>query len=361
MPIFHISGHALTAVEKKNFATEKELQTLIEQNLETLFNCRLVISNFSVGSQTPSNISTIALSEGNTPVIFAYKTLESSELINQSLFYSHLIQENKIDFEEIANNHFGSANVVDWSDVRVICIAPNYKPFDVHAAKVMAANLELWKYQLFTNDSFQIDRVLNNAVESLSPTENRAVETIPVEPAVETKPAIETETIPEELVAAPEPETLTTPEVEVVTVTSTEDIKAANKTNLNLPKMLYTLEGKPKSKAEKIKDLMATIRAFIMGLNPSIEEVTKKFYVAYKSSQTTKNFVCIESKSETIQLILNLKSSDVPSDTLNFKDVSKICHYGTGDIEFTVSSESDFEPVKAFIVMAHKKAGGHLI
>jgi predicted transport protein len=33
-------------------------------------------------------------------------------------------------------------------------------------------------------------------------------------------------------------------------------------------------------------------------------------------------------------------------------------HYGTGDVEFTVSSESEFESVKEFISMAYNKVGG---
>jgi hypothetical protein len=40
MPIFDISGDKLSAVEQKNFALEKDLQSLIEKNLETVFNCK---------------------------------------------------------------------------------------------------------------------------------------------------------------------------------------------------------------------------------------------------------------------------------------------------------------------------------
>ena len=42
----------------------------------------------------------------------------------------------------------------------------------------------------------------------------------------------------------------------------------------------------------------------------------------------------------------------------HYRDVTSIGHYGTGDVEFTLASVADFEPVKAFIQMAYNKVGG---
>lgn len=38
----------------------------------------------------------------------------------------------------------GTTAKVDWSDARVICIAPNYQKLDLHAVQVIGANIELW-------------------------------------------------------------------------------------------------------------------------------------------------------------------------------------------------------------------------
>ena len=51
MPIFEISKNKLLPVEQKNFVLEKELQSLIENNLDAVFNCRFVASEFSTGAQ----------------------------------------------------------------------------------------------------------------------------------------------------------------------------------------------------------------------------------------------------------------------------------------------------------------------
>ncbi len=40
MPLFQIDGAKLTLTRPTNFSQEKEIQALIEKNLETVFNCR---------------------------------------------------------------------------------------------------------------------------------------------------------------------------------------------------------------------------------------------------------------------------------------------------------------------------------
>src|SRR5712692_4449471 len=148
MPIFHVSNQKLIPVEQTNFVTEKELQSLVEANLGPVFNCRFVASEFSTGAQHAGRIDTLALSEDDNPVIIEYKKAESSELINQSLYYLSWLKDHHGDFEIAAKTK------VDWSDVRVICIAPNYKKFDLYAVQVMGANIELWTYRMFKSQLF---------------------------------------------------------------------------------------------------------------------------------------------------------------------------------------------------------------
>ncbi|MEJ1746562.1 hypothetical protein SMA49_26705, partial [Escherichia coli] len=62
MPLFEITGQKLSAIAQSNFALEKNLQTLIENNLQTVFNCRLVRSEFPTGYQHSGRIDTLALS-----------------------------------------------------------------------------------------------------------------------------------------------------------------------------------------------------------------------------------------------------------------------------------------------------------
>jgi len=310
VPIFEITGNKLKPVEQKNFSLEKELQNLIEENLETVFNCRLVATEFSTGAQHAGRIDSLALSEEDNPVIIEYKKVESSELINQSLFYLHWIQDHKGDFEIAAQKALGSEIQVDWSSVRVICIAPNYKKYDLHAVQVMGANIELWKYRLFTNHSLYLEEVFHN-----------------------TKTAVAT----------------------VVTDKNPVMVEAGKKAAQVRATAIYSFEEHLEGKPKQIQELIYNIREFVMGLDASIEEVPKKLYVAYKASQ---NIVCMEAKNKSIKLFVKLKPSDVLNPPASFRDVSNIGHYGTGDVEFVIVTLNEFEEVKQFIELAYNKLGG---
>lgn len=310
MPLFEMSEKGLTPIEQTNFSIEKELQSLIEKNLATVFNCRFIASEFSTGALHAGRIDSLALSEENNPVIIEYKKVESSELINQSLFYLHWIQDHKGDFEIAAQRALENTIEVDWSDVRVICIAPNYKKYDLHAVQVMGANIELWKYRLFKNGSLYLEEVFQ-ATKATAAAQGSGKNPVMVEAGKK---------------------------VAQVRATAT-----------------YTFEEHLEGKPDFIQTLMNGIREFIVGLDPAIEEVPKKFYVAYKISQ---NIVCMEPQSRSIKLFLKLRPSDVKSQPKFYRDVSEIGHYGTGDSEFTLCSEADFELVKPFIELAYNKIGG---
>lgn len=309
MPLFDISDNKLSAVEEKNFKLEKELQILIEENLETVFSCRFIASEFSTGSQHAGRIDSLALSEEDNPVIIEYKKVESSELINQSLFYLHWIQDHKGDFEIAAREKYGDGINIDWSDIRVICLAPNYKKYDLHAVQVMGANIELWKYRLFSNDSLYLEGVFHA---SKSPYVADSDDKNPIM------------------------------------------VEAGKKAALTRATATYTFDERLRGKSQDILELTTKVREFILGIDESIEEVPKKFYVAYEISQ---NIVCMEVKNKNIKLFLKLKPSEVPDDTPFYRDVTSVGHYGTGNVEFTISSEPEFNSIKEFVTLAYNKVG----
>lgn len=310
MPLFEISGNSLAPVEQTNFSLEKELQTLIEKNLAAIFNCQFVASEFSTGALHAGRIDSLALSEDNNPVIIEYKKVESSELINQSLFYLHWIQDHKGDFEIAVQKALGNGAKVDWSDVRVICIAPNYKKYDLHAVQVMGANIELWKYRLFKNGALYLEEVFQAAkIPASVPTNGK-------------NPVM---------------------------------VEAGKKAAEILATATYTFDEHLESKSGVIQSLMHSVREYILGLDPAIEEVPKKLYVAYKISQ---NIVCMEPQSKCVKLFVKLRAKDVQSHPKSYRDVTNVGHYGTGDTEFTISTESELEQVKPFIELAYNKVGG---
>ena len=67
---------------------EKEIQTLIEQNMETFFGVRFLKSEYAI---TNGRMDSIGIDENNSPVIFEYKRSQNENVINKGLFYLDLL------------------------------------------------------------------------------------------------------------------------------------------------------------------------------------------------------------------------------------------------------------------------------
>lgn len=312
MPLFEIQNQNLLPVEQTNFPNEKLLQKLVEQNLKPVFNCRLIASEFPTGSLHAGRIDTLALSEDDNPVIIEYKKVESSELINQSLFYLHWIHDHRGDFELAAKKALGNKTEVDWADVRVICIAPNFKKYDLHAVQVMGANIELWQYRLFKNNCLYLEEVFRKSVNS--------------EPASAG-------------VSAKSP----------VMVAAGKKAAQTRKTGS------YTFEQHLADKSELIKNLALSVQEFVLGLDGAIQEAPKKFYVAYKLSQ---NIACMEIQKKCVLVYLKLDPKKLEALPNIARDVTSIGHFGTGDLEISLQSQDDLEKAKPLIHQAYQKIGG---
>ncbi len=163
MAIFEINDRQVRRIKPTEFKIEKELQKLIEENLVTFFNCRLVATEFSTGNLHAGRIDTLAISEDNYPVIIEYKKVASSELINQSLYYLHWITDHKGDYQVAVKKALNEDIEIDWSEIRVICIAPEFKKYDLHAVQMMGSNIELWQYKLYENGIISIDEVFRKS------------------------------------------------------------------------------------------------------------------------------------------------------------------------------------------------------
>ena len=103
--------------------------------------------------------------------------------------------------------------------------------------------------------------------------------------------------------------------------------------------------------AEWVHDL----REYILSIDSSIEEVPKKFYVAYKVAQ---NFVCLQTEKNKVTLFLKLNPKNFSPLPENARDVSEIGHDGTGNSEYSVRSESDLLEAKNLIRQAFDEVGG---
>jgi predicted transport protein len=310
MPLFRLNKDAVQAIPQASFPSEKALQFLVEHNLGVIFNCRLVASEFPTGAQHGGRIDTLALSEDNNPVIIEYKKVESSELINQSLFYLAWLNDHRGDFQVAAQKALGPKTAIDWSDVRVICIAPTYRKYDLHAVQVMGRSIELWSYRRYSNDMLLLEEVLQGPAMAASSS------------AGGKNPVM---------------------------------VAAGKKAALTRANALWTFARHVDGKPPQIRDLAHLVQEFMLGIDPAIEEAPKKQYVAYRIAQ---NIVSMEVQRQKIYLYVKLD----PKLDLGLKgisrDVTNVGHFGTGNLEITVKSAADLERAKPALRRAYELVGG---
>ncbi len=302
MPLFSNQNDALDIVSPLHFATEKELQSLVERNLDSVFSCRFVATEFRTGTTHGGRIDTLALTEDGNPCIIEYKIVESSDLINQSLFYLSWLYDHRGDYQVATEAALENDIEIDWSDIRVICLAPGYKKYDLHAVQQMGANIELWKYRLFGNKTLLLEEIYRRP----SSSSNGNIQKKPKHP----KPR------------------------EAAAYSWDYHLARGTKTTTRF--------------GEQIRD-------FCLSLSEAVEESPKKFYVAYK---VTKNFCCLEFQKKRVILYLRLDPSSAKAIPGVTRDVKSIGHYGTGDLEITIATPEHFEIAKPLIEQAFNAVGG---
>ena len=84
---------------------EKQLQTLIERNMETMFGVKFLKSEYIISD---GRMDSIGIDENNCPVIFEYKKSSNANVINQGLFYLDWLLDHKADFKLLVMEQFGT-------------------------------------------------------------------------------------------------------------------------------------------------------------------------------------------------------------------------------------------------------------
>lgn len=141
--LFNIKGH-VEELQSKQVTLEKELQQLLEENMNTFFGVTFLKSEYRI---TNGRMDSIGIDENNCPVIFEYKRSANENVINQGLFYLDWLLDHKADFKLLVMEVLGQekADTIDWSMPCVVCVANDFTKFDEHAVNQMQRNIKLVK------------------------------------------------------------------------------------------------------------------------------------------------------------------------------------------------------------------------
>jgi len=160
MPIFKIAGKKIEKIKPTQFSgsdKEKQLQTLIESNLDTLFDMRFVFSEFS--TTHGGRIDTLAIDTDNRPVIIEYKADKSATILLQGLYYMDWLVENKAEFEKVVRSQLAKEIPINWSSgVRLVLVARSFEIWDKFAVNRIKEEVELYEYTLYENQELKLDK-----------------------------------------------------------------------------------------------------------------------------------------------------------------------------------------------------------
>ena len=298
--LFTLSGGEASEIAGSATALERSLQHLIEQNLEAVLGIRLLASEYATGPKHGGRIDTLGIDENASPVIIEYKRATNENVINQGLFYLDWLLDHRAEFKFIVLERLGKgvADAIDWSAPRLLCIAGGFTRYDEHAVEQMNRNIELIRYRRFGDDLLMLELV--NAI---------------------------------------------------IAESSTPGASSTDATPHNQRTMADTL----KELDGPLQDLYQSLRAHLMAIGDDVQQNVLKFYVAFKR---LRNFACVEvhPNKRVVNVYLKVDPDRVTLQRGFTRDVRKVGHYGTGELEVTIRTQEDLERAKPLLQASYESS-----
>jgi predicted transport protein len=299
--LFAVNSGKVSELAGSTDTIEKSVQTVFEQNLEPLLGIRFLASEFQ--TTHGGRIDTLGVDENGCPVILEYKRASNENVINQGLFYLDWLMDHRKDFHWLALEKLGikKEEEIDWSAPRLICVAGDFNRYDDHAVKQIQRNIELIRYRRFGASLLMLDLVYASE---------------PKDGLVETKHF------------------------------ASGGAAIASTKYKTIGQTLTELDT-------DMADRFEALRAYLKALGDDVQESTHKYYIAYKR---IKNFACVEFRPTTKKILVYVKidPSSVKLTPSFTRDVREVGHYGTGDLEITLSKRDDLEQARPLIQKSYE-------
>ncbi|WIG60213.1 MAG: uncharacterized protein OJF49_002961 [Ktedonobacterales bacterium] len=305
--LFRIGQNQVCELAGQSVAIEKTLQEIMERHLDALLGVRFLASEYSTGKVHGGRIDTLGIDENGSPVIVEYKRASNQNVINQGLFYLDWLLDHHKDFEMLVLKRFGptAEEGVDWRYPRLLCIAGDFTKYDEKAVQQIPRNIELIRYKRYGNDLLLLDLV-NSITEQ--PLEERNVQN-----------------------------------------------GALKSKHLSSERPSRTVSDLLVAASIDQQDRYEAIKAFLLALGDDVQVKTLAYYFAFRR---IKNFACVEIHPQAKTILVYVKG-DPDMLTLDpgfTRDVRKIGHFGTGDLEITIRSDADFERAQPLLLRSYEQS-----
>lgn len=302
LKMFCIDSSEVAQLDGNTSQYEKQLQVLIEKNLETFLGVRFVATEFRTDHDHGGRIDTLGLDENGCPVVIEYKRRSDENIINQGLFYLDWLVTHRGNFEMLVLSTIGqeAAQSVEWSGTRLICIASEFSKYDEHAIKQMNRNIELIQYLKFGEELLALEQI-----NSASTRESNRL-----------------------------PGSVGSPSARDKAETASDQLDRAD---------------------PSLRELYESLKELLIDLGEDVEVRALKRYFVFKR---VKNFACVGIQLGDQKLLAYVKV-DPEEERLKegfTRDVRKIGHFGTGDLEISIRTPADLEAAKELFEQSYQNA-----
>ena len=163
---FKLKNNKLESMNSIPFSKEKEIQNLVENNLEELFSLTFLSTEFRIKNQI---FDTLCFDEDSRSfVIIEYKNSVSKSVSDQGMAYLSTLINNKADFilELIDKNIAIKKEEIDWSQSKVIFIAPKF--MDYSKSINLKVPWELWEINKLPDNVISFRKYETDSNQSLA-------------------------------------------------------------------------------------------------------------------------------------------------------------------------------------------------
>ena len=289
MPLYKkIKKQLFEVVKEKSFKFEKEIQSIVEQNLKSFLNLKFIRSEFQIGNL---RIDTLAFDEEtNSFQIIEYKRGSDYSVVDQGMSYLGLLLNNKADFLLEYNEHFNinlKRDDIDWSQSKVIFISPFFNQYQRNSINFKDLPIELWEIYRFENNLIQLEQYKSTIA-------NASLKSV---------------------------------------IKKSKIITEIDKEFFNITEDHHLKKVKP-----QIKETYLKLRDLILSIDTNIRIKPLKKWIAFVSKT---NFVDLSILSSSINIFINVKKNKLIDPKNLSRDVSKIGHWGNGDYMVKIKSDEN--------------------
>lgn len=300
MPLYQQVGGKLSVIKEKPFGLEKEIQTLVENNLKQLMDLDFIQTELTVQDVRFDTLAYDATTKSF--VIIEYKKDTSTSIFDQGISYLNQMLKNQAECVlayNIAKKTNCNKTDFDWSQSRIVFMCRDFNEKQKMATDFKDLSIELWEVRRYANDTLMFSPIGKS---------KHAVSITPLMKSSNNVKEVVSKTIP------------------------------------------YSEETLFKGVPDDIHELYEKFRDGILALDSEIVTKYTKLYAAFKKNGS--NICDLEPFKGSLCIFINLEKGKLVDGLGLASDVSSTGHHGNGDYRIQIKDAKQYEYILSLIKQA---------